>query len=216
MTIDAYPLCWPAGWKRTLPGWRKAAQFKKAGKTVRNGDNPRWVPGRELTIAESVERLLKELGRMGVHDDDLVISSNLELRLDGRPKGSQREPNDPGAAVYWRDGAQQRCMAIDIYDRVADNIAALAATLEAMRAIERHGGAEILDRAFTGFAQLPPPIAGAEPWYSVLQVPHDAPRAVVEKSYKVLRSQHHPDQGGDASQFDRVQKAWEQYQEQSQ
>jgi hypothetical protein len=41
--------------------------------------------------------------------------------------------------------------------RAADNLAAIAATLEAMRAIDRHGGATILNRAFTGFTALPPP-----------------------------------------------------------
>ncbi|KVD37855.1 hypothetical protein WJ41_22830 [Burkholderia ubonensis] len=60
-----------------------------------------------------------------------------------------------GVAVYWetRAGAR-RVMAIDQYTRVADNLAAVAATLDAMRAIERHGGARILERAFTGFAAL--------------------------------------------------------------
>lgn len=206
MKIDAYPLHWPEGWKRTLPGWRASAKFSK-GKPTYNGGSGK----RSLTVADAVGRLLAELRRMGVSDNELVVSTNLELRLDGMPRSNQREPVDPGVAVYWRDGKEMRCMAIDRYDSVADNLAAVAATLDAMRAIERHGGAEILDRAYMGFAQLPPPMTGAEPWYSVLGVPHDAPRAVVEKAYQRMRSDNHPDRGGDASQFDRVQKAWEQY-----
>jgi hypothetical protein len=59
-------------------------------------------------------------------------------------------------------------MAIDQYDRVEHNLAAIAATLDAMRAIKRHGGAEILDRAFTGFTALPAPMAGGKPWRQVL------------------------------------------------
>lgn len=211
MTIPAYPLEWPAGWKRTLPGWRKASNFKKAS---RRDFNNSYTPARDLTITEATNRVLTELGRMGIANDDLVVSTNLELRLDGLPRGNQREPADPGVAVYWRDGKEMRCMAIDRYARVADNLAAVAATLDAMRAIERHGGAEILDRAYMGFAQLPPPMTGAEPWYSVLSVPHDAPHAVVEKSYRLLRSENHSDKGGNDSQFNRVQKAWDQYQEQ--
>ncbi|ROU09438.1 hypothetical protein [Lysobacter enzymogenes] len=84
------------------------------------------------------------------------MSTNLTLRRDGLPRSDQREPADPGAAVYWTDctGAD-RCMAVDRYTKTAGNLAALAATLEAMRAIERHGGAEILDRVFTGFTALP-------------------------------------------------------------
>jgi hypothetical protein len=215
MTLDAYPLHWPAGWKRTETHGRTTAKFSKGTSTTHrysDGSTTTWRGKRDLTISESTARVLEQLRRMGLHDDDLVISTNLELRLDGLPRSNQREPEDPGAAVYWRDGEQMRCMAIDRYDRVADNLAAIAATLEAMRAIERHGGAEVLDRAYMGFAQLPPPIAGAEPWYSVLGVPRDASSTIVEKIYRDMRSQHHPDKGGDASQFDRVQKAWEQYQ----
>jgi len=52
-------------------------------------------------------------------------------------------------------------MAIDIYDTVAGNLAAVAATLDAMRAIERHGGAQILKRAFQGFKALPSSTATA-------------------------------------------------------
>lgn len=200
MTVEAYPLQWPAGWKRASAGSRKSAKFNRFGKS--------------LTIEQAVTRIRAELQRMGVRDDDLVISTNLKLRLDGLPRSDQREPDDPGAAVYWRDGTAMRCMAIDRYDRAADNLAAIAATLDAMRAIERHGGAEILDRAYAGFSALPPPITGEEPWYVVLDVDPDEAHEVVEKVYRWLRSDNHPDRGGDASQFDRVQRAWESYLEQ--
>jgi hypothetical protein len=213
MTIPAYPLQWPAGWKRMPAADRGRAKFGKQ-KTVQSsyvqpdGSRSTWKQKGEVTIADGVERVRSELLRMGVRDDDLVISSNLELRLDGLPRSGQREPTDPGIAVYWRDFAETRCMAIDRYDRVADNLAAVAATLEAMRAIERHGGAEILNRAFTGFAALPGP-GSSEHWADVLD------REDPEGSYRRLRSQHHPDRGGDAEQFRRVQQAFERYQQEA-
>lgn len=205
MTIPAFPLSWPAGWKRTPTAQRDRARFRKASRGRPDGG---WQIQRELTISEAVERVRAELQRMGIHDDDLVISSNLELRLDGLPRSNQREPADPGVAVYWVDrytrGQPPRCMAIDRYDRVADNLAAVAATLEAMRAIERHGGAAILERAFSGFAALPSP--AAESWRDVLD-PADP-----EGSYRRLRSQHHPDrEGGSPAAFQRVQRAYEAY-----
>lgn len=91
-------------------------------------------------------------------EDDCLVSSNLKLNMSGLPRSDQGEPTDPGVAVYWvtRKG-ERRVMAIDIYNRVADNIAAVARTLEYMRGIERHGGASIQERAFTGFTALPPP-----------------------------------------------------------
>lgn len=97
-------------------------------------------------------------------------------------------------------------MAIDRYDRVADNLAAIAATLAAMRAIERHGGAEILNRAFTGFVALE---HQGENWWDVLQVRRDASRDAIDNAYRRMRSQHHPDKGGDVDQFQRVQRAYE-------
>ena len=105
-------------------------------------------------------------------------------------------------------------MAIDQYDRVADNLAAIAATLEAMRAIERHGGAQILERAFTGFTALPAP-DHQRPWREVLGIPalpenEAQAREVIEGAYRRLRSRYHPDKGGDAAAFSAVQAAYEQ------
>ena len=78
-------------------------------------------------------------------EGDSIISTNLKLRLDGLPRSDQKEPDDPGVAVYWqRLSKPKKVMAIDLYDRIADNLAAIGATLNAMRAIERHGGALIL------------------------------------------------------------------------
>lgn len=205
MTIPAFPLQWPAGWRRTKAYQRASARF---GRARRERGDGRSDPGRSLTIAEAVDRVRAVLGRMAVRDDDLVISTNLELRLDGFPKSNQRDPTDPGVAVYWRDGGATRCMGIDRYDRVADNLAAVAATLEAMRAIERHGGAEILDRAFAGFSALPPPPA---PWWEVLGVPPDAHASNVEAAYRRLRAEHHPDRQGEPDKFIEVQQAYETY-----
>ena len=100
---------------------------------------------------------MAELAKLAVSRDDLIISTNVPTRLDGLPRGDARNPEDTGAAVYWRKAhdAPMKCMAVDRYKAVADNLCAIAATLEAMRAIERHGGAEILERTFRGFAALP-------------------------------------------------------------
>lgn len=220
MTIPAHPLQWPAGWNRFPAEMRTRARFAKKREQTnvwRGADGRehvnRWMRNGEVTIAEGVERVRAELQRMGVIDDDVVISTNLTLRLDGLPRSGQGEPRDPGAAVYWRytsrEGWPMRCMAIDRYDRVADNLAAIAATLEAMRAIERHGGAEVLDRAFTGFDALPPP--APTDWHAVLGVLSFAPTDAVRAAYMRLRSTHHPDHGGDAASFNRVQAAWESF-----
>jgi hypothetical protein len=136
-----------------------------------------------------------ELGWLGVKNlaDDMVLSTNLRLNLSGFPRDDQGDPSDPGAAVYWqKPGQPTLVMAIDRYVRVADNIAAIAATLEAMRKIQRHGGAQILERAFIGFTALPPP---RSPW-EVLGVPPNASREAVEAAFRSKAKAAHPDAGG--------------------
>lgn len=205
-TITAYPLCWPRGWRRTDPSARKAAKF---GKTERGSRS--YPTKRDLSIYDGVQRVFDELSRHGVHRNDVIISTNVETRMDGTPRSDRRAPDDPGVAVYWNDGGT-RCMAIDQYLSVADNLAAIAATLDAMRSIERHGGAEIGRRSFDGFKALPQP--AADDWRDVLGLPAGSrDRAAAEAAYKRLRGQTHPDkQGGSDTAFNRVQKAWEQAQ----
>jgi hypothetical protein len=97
-------------------------------------------------------------------------------------------------------------MAIDIYENVADNLAAIAATLEAMRAIERHGGAEILERTFTGFAALPE--KASQPWREVLGIgTENVTSAQVDTAYRKLLFLHHPDRGGDSNKLQAVVEA---------
>lgn len=203
MTIPAYPLSWPTGWRRTPSEARTRARFGRASR----GSGESWVAGCQLSISEALERVRAELERMGINPEDLVVSTNLELRLDGWPRSNQREPADPGVAVYWTDryfrNEPPRCMAIDQYDRAADNLAAVAATLDAMRAIERHGGAAILERAFAGFVALPGVVTFD--WRTILD-PADP-----EGSYRRLRAKHHPDRGGNAEDFQKIQQAWDQY-----
>lgn len=170
---------------------------------------------RDITLAEAVDRTLAELNRMGIPREDVVISTMLKLRIDGLPRSDQRKPDDPGAAVYWRDGAHNRCIAVDQYTSLEDNLAAIAATLEAMRAIERHGGAAILDRAFTGFTALPAPgQTTARGWREVLGVAADERDvAKVQDKYRRLAAVHHPDRGGAADVMAELNWAWAQAQE---
>lgn len=159
--------------------------------------------GRTVSVLEGIERVRQQLAFFRVKRDDLVISTNIPTRLDGLPRSDRDAPADPGVAVYWRRGKAMQCMAIDRYDRVADNLAAIAATLEAMRAIERHGGAEILDRAFTGFIALPAP----EQPFQVLGVKADATREDVKRAHSRLAMEHHPDRGGDPGTMARINAA---------
>jgi hypothetical protein len=85
--ISRYPLQWPDGWKRMPAYQRKAASFSKNGK--------------RLSVFDGVERVLGELKLLGVSDNDVVISTNVETRLDGLPRSDRATPQDVGVAVYW-------------------------------------------------------------------------------------------------------------------
>ena len=210
MTVSAHPLQWPTGWKRIDAHYRRAARFGRARKQKWDGG---WELSRPVTLTEAVDRVLAELQRMGVERQDVVISTNVRTRLDGLPRSGEREPDDPGAAVYWQEVVgQSRVMAIDQYDRVADNLAAIAATLDAMRAIERHGGAQILERAFAGFTALPAPGAARE-WWEVLGVARTASIDEARAAYRRAASAAHPDRGGTDARMAEVNLAWEQAQE---
>ena len=204
MEISAYPLTWPTGWKRTAPDLRKRARFSR----MLDGSRSNFRGKQILTVADGITRLVEELMRLGVGDrHDIITSTNIQVRLDGFPYSNRPEPLDPGVSVYWRMPGEKdtKCMAVDRYDRVAGNIAAVAATISAMRAIERHGGAEILDRAFTGFVALPAPAD----WRKILGLSDQKsiPLDVAEKAYRTLAMNHHPDRGGSAEQFQQISAA---------
>lgn len=200
--ITASPLTWPHGWKRTKI--KLSSQFRTKRSNGCGSDN--------ITIAKAVSFVLAELHRMGTPDYKVIISTDLQLRQDGLPYSKQKIPDDVGASVWWKDGDNQRVIALDKYNRIADNIYAIGKTIEAMRGIERWGSGEILERTFTGFNALPDPDSAAQPhWRTVLSYEgNDIGEA--ETHYKKRRSEAHSDKGGSDAEFHLVQQAWEQAQ----
>lgn len=207
---EAYPLSWPEGFDRTLASKRERARFGQKGE--------RW--GRNsLTVHQALTRLTDEIraftrsGRSWrIHPDHVVVSSNVRTRQDGMPYSSARAPDDPGVAVYLELDGEPHVFPCDRWDRLADNIAAVAAHLGAMRGIERWGVGD-LRRAFAGFAALPPGTGESyghvKQWWETLGVNESATRPQVELAYRRLRSKHHPDRGGDAKTFDEITRAFE-------
>lgn len=188
--MTKFPLCWPAGWGRRDSWRRNAAKFTKSS--------------RQLSVYDGTQRVLAELRRFYVSESSIIISTNVKLRQDGLPLSNQSEPQDPGVAVYWKKGDKNQVMATDRYSRVADNLAAIAATLDAMRAIERHGGTQILDRAFMGFTALPQP----KPWHEVLGVEPFTTLHFARLRYRELATENHPDKGGNAETMAEINRAW--------
>jgi hypothetical protein len=194
--IEAHPLQWPAGRKRTS-GWsRAAARF-------------------EVTFARARDNLVHEVHLLtGTStrcpgNATIVISTNIALRRDGLPLANQRQPDDVGVAVYFTYQQQQRCFACDRWRKIEHNMQAIAKAIEALRGIARWGTGDMLEAVFTGFAALPMP--GAEkPWRDVLGDVSTLQEA--QTAYRRAASLAHPDRGGTNSQMVDLNKAWEQAQ----
>lgn len=181
-----YPLSWPDGWKRTPPASRSESRFRKSFGTVR-------------------KMLIEEVERLGARD--LIISTNVPLRLDGLPYANGRDPADPGVAIYFTYHKKQMSFACDRYFLVGENMQAIALTINAIRGIERWGASDMLERAFRGFAALPDP--GKNDWRSVLGVGNQPTIDEVEKQFRAQAQLLHPDHGGDAMAFNELVKARE-------
>lgn len=189
--IERYPLSWPAGWPRTPAD--KVCRAKFGVQVERsNSLGSTWKQKGQVTNYVGRERLLDELRRLGA--TDVVLSTNVPTRQDGLPYSNAREPTDHGVAVYFRIKGEPRALACDRWDRVADNMAALAAHVGAIRGQLRWGVGS-LEQAFGGYKALPA-VGAQRPWYAVLGVSQEAPPEVVEDRIRKLQRQHHPDRGG--------------------
>lgn len=198
-----YPLSWPRGWRRVPPSEREHATFAKHStqSEMRDGQAHIKKTTRALSVADAVTRLETELDRLGA--TDAILSTNIRLRMDGSPDSRLGDPPDPGAAVYFKLAWKPLCLACDKWTRVADNIAALAQHIDALRRIERYGVGR-LEQAFAGYAALP---ASPHDWWIILGVTPDATSAQVDDAYRRLARTTHPDAGGTHDQMARLNAA---------
>lgn len=188
---EAYPLAWPHHVARTPTANRKRAAFSR--REFRPGQT--WSHAVNLTLADGRTRLLDEIGRLkGARG--IVLSSNVELRNDGLPRSGQRDPVDPGVAIYFHLGDKPYCLPCDRWGRVADNLAAVAGHISATRAIERYGVGTV-EQAFSGFMALPSPTM-ERPWREVMELHRAGPVTMdaAEEAFRRLAKERHPDTNG--------------------
>jgi hypothetical protein len=179
--VAAFPLCWPEAWQRTKS--RRYSTFK------------------DWTVYSAVEDLMKRLNMFGAKH--IVISTSVPLRKDGLPLSKPPVDGDPGAAVYFERKGKPYCIPCDQYNDVADNIHAVALTLEAIRTIERHGTPYMLEAMFKGYEALPAP----SDWRSILGNPKTIDEA--EANYRALARECHPDTGGSHEAMSELNEAIE-------
>ena len=214
--IEAYPLHWPANKPRTPKIKQKRANFYKSGIEQSTYSDHTYRTKKDLTVAEAVSRVLNELSkysRVGhpyrVPPDSIIISTNIPVNRNGLPFSDRKQPGDVGVAVYFKLDDKNYCLPCDKWDRVADNIAAIAAHIGAMRGIERWGVAE-LHEVYTGFKALPEKATGNS-WWDVLGISQNASTDLIKVAYKELAKILHPDTStGNTDAFVELNNAYQQ------
>lgn len=175
------PLKWPSGVRRTARPTR--ARF-------------------DMSLPRAYDYLIWEIERLGgVYP---IVTSNRRAYANGNGFiSSGREPEDAGVAVYFQLDGKPVVFACDRWDKVADNIRAITKTIEAMRGIARWGVAEAQERAFSGFAELPPPSDEPE-WRQVLDLHGRCRREDVLRAFREKAKRAHPDKGGTSAEMQRL------------
>lgn len=187
--VSRFPLYWPTWKPRTPSRERQRARFGKDGGQAASRRRP-------LSLAEGRDRCLLELRRVGA--EDVIISSNARVRQDGLPRsGTPETLADPGVAVYFRVDGQPRVFTCDKWDKLADNLAAVAAHTKALRDQERYGVGSRAE-AFGGYPALPA-IVVQRPWWEVLDVAKNSGAMVVRSAFRTLAARYHPDMGEESN-----------------
>jgi hypothetical protein len=172
-------LNWPVGRPQTPLTQRQASRFRE------NGAQP-------VTLDQATLRLRQILNRMKAENS--VVTFN--------PTYYGKEPRDTGVAVYFVRKGVSHCMPCDKWNRVADNMAAIAAHLMAIHGMSRWGVGD-MDQAFAGYKALPA-MGSVNPWWVILgfKAPPIGPVALseVQRIYLERISKAHPDLGGNETQ----------------
>jgi hypothetical protein len=181
-----YPLRWPTSRQRSQE-YRHAA-FRHEG--------------RPLTLTIARRRLGEQIRAMTKAGKpwrvlNQVLSTNIRFTASGArdQSVSRRDPADPGVAFYFELDGKPHVLACDRWSTVQDNIAAIAAHVEALRGQERWGVGD-LRQAFAGYTALPAPGgAPARSWREVLGFGRgeQVTSADVEQAYRRLAQTRHPD-----------------------
>lgn len=195
MSETRYPLLWPSYVPRTKDHARKRAAFK----SPRQGT----YPGPK-TMAAALSSLQAQMDNLA-GASQMVLSSNVVLRLDGFPRSDQAKPKDPGAALYLNRNGKRLCFPCDKWERVEDNIYAIAMHLDAMRGMERWG-VGTTEQAFAGYKAL----SAGEDWWDVLGCSEHSEVEQINSAYWKLAQIAHPDKpGGSSDAMARLNKARE-------
>jgi len=172
-----------------------------------------------IGYADRLNCLDHELAKLNAKD--IVIQAQFDakdIRQDGWPRSSAR-PKGPALIVSFKGSKGPLSFPCDRYTSWEDNLYAIALSLEALRAVDRHGVTQNAEQ-YKGWTQLPPPApakAGfadrqaAATWLaSYAVVPKDyilSDSEAAERAYRTAAKKLHPDAGGSTVEFQRLGEA---------
>lgn len=227
MSRDPFPLQWPEGWARTPNDARERSKFHSVNtETITYGANSHVRKSKvSLSLVEECKELIWQLDKLGGYN--ITITSNLPTRRDGHPYAT-RNVDDPGIAVWWMQAGREQVMACDRWEMPAENVCAIKKSIDALRGIERWGSTAIVQKAFAGFAALPPgggtsdgvgsdyvivppAVEPTKAWKDYFHVSEAASRTGIKAMYRAFAQQLHPDRvKGDNDRMAELNVAWDQ------
>jgi hypothetical protein len=168
---------------------------------------------------KTVDLLERELGMLAAKE--IVVQVALEPRDftgDHQVRSSARRPSMPGVVLTFVSQKTRPPSPLsfpcDRFDNWEDNLRAVALSLEALRLVDRYGVTRSAEQ-YRGFAALPNPagmttqqaaefLAGLSRESAVAVM---ADRNAAERARRSALANAHPDTGGSAQAFQKVQEA---------
>lgn len=144
-----------------------------------------------------------------------VALSEEDIRLDGKPRAGSR-PSHPGVILAFKSKYGPLSYPCDTFASWEENLRAIALALTALRTVDRYGVTRRAEQ-YRGWSQLPPPLVTEPPMdnaaaYTVFAQyvnGDDLNKNTLADIYRRAVKATHPDTGGDAAAFSRVQRAKE-------
>jgi hypothetical protein len=178
------------------------------------------------TYGDTMNLVAAELGHLKAKAVVLLMALKAEdIRNDGRPRANAR-PSHPGVILAFDTPRGQMRFPCDRFDLWEDNLRAIALSLEALRKVDRYGVTKRAEQ-YTAWQALPPP--NGDHWNREQAAEfigklldgydgHSADKltewALVGNEYtanmvRLAEFKTHPDRGGNADDFKKVQRAKE-------